>query len=48
MNKIYNSDSLEFLKTREEFEFDLNYCDPPYALGSEVIIRADGQVSLFD
>lgn len=37
-------DSLEFLKERADYEFDINYSDPPYALGSEVIIRADGKV----
>jgi DNA modification methylase len=37
-------DSQEFLKTIEEYGLDIVYCDPPYALGSEVIIRKDGKV----
>lgn len=41
---IETKDSLEFLKERADYEFDINYSDPPYALGSEVIIRADGKV----
>ena len=44
MNKIHNLDSLEFLKSFNDYEFDINYSDPPYALGSEVIIREDGKV----
>lgn len=41
---IYTQDSLEFLKERADYEFDINYSDPPYALGSEVIVRPDGKV----
>jgi len=41
---IKQSDSLEFLKTIGEYENDIIYSDPPYALGSEIIIRADGMV----
>lgn len=41
---IETKDSLEFLKERQDFEFDIMYSDPPYALGSEVIIREDGMV----
>src|SRR5574344_1432601 len=41
---IINSDSLEFLRKQEDYSFDINYSDPPYALGSEVIIRPDGKV----
>lgn len=41
---IETKDSLEFLKERADYEFDINYSDPPYALGSEVIIRPDGKV----
>jgi DNA modification methylase len=44
LNEIYNKDSLEFLKERADYEFDINYSDPPYALGSEVIIRPDDKV----
>ena len=38
------NDSLEYLKTKQDYEFDINYSDPPYALGSEVMIRPDGKV----
>ena len=41
---IKQSDSLEYLKSCSDYEFDINYSDPPYALGSEVIIRPDGKV----
>jgi site-specific DNA-methyltransferase (adenine-specific) len=41
---ITRSDSLEYLKSCGDYEFDINYSDPPYALGSEVIIRPDGKV----
>lgn len=41
---IENKDSLEFLKTIGDYENDIIYCDPPYALGSEIIIRQDGMV----
>lgn len=41
---IFCSDSLEFLRKQEDYSFDINYSDPPYALGSEVIIRPDGKV----
>lgn len=37
------SDSLEFLKNKKDFEFDINYADVPYALGSEVIIQENGK-----
>jgi DNA modification methylase len=37
------SDSLEFLKKLEDNSVDINYSDPPYALGSEIIIRKDGK-----
>lgn len=30
-------DSLEFLSGQKDFENDIIFCDPPYALGSEVI-----------
>lgn len=43
-NMIFCSDSLEFLRKQEDYSFDINYSDPPYALGSEVIIRPDGKV----
>ena len=40
---ITTKDSLEFLKEQKDFAFDINYSDPPYALGSEIIIRPDGK-----
>jgi DNA modification methylase len=40
---ITTKDSLEFLKKQKDFAFDINYSDPPYALGSEIIIRPDGK-----
>jgi DNA modification methylase len=40
---IVKKDSLAFLKEQKDFAFDINYSDPPYALGSEIIIRADGK-----
>lgn len=40
---IVTQDSLEFLKMQKDFAFDINYSDPPYALGSEIIIRPDGK-----
>ena len=30
---IKTSDSLEYLKTLEDYSQDIIYCDPPYALG---------------
>jgi DNA modification methylase len=38
------SDSLEYLKEIENYGIDMIYADPPYALGSEVIVRKDGKV----
>jgi site-specific DNA-methyltransferase (adenine-specific) len=43
-NKIHLIDSNEFLSKFSEYEFDMIFADPPYALGSEVIIRKDGKV----
>jgi DNA modification methylase len=40
---ITTKDSLEFLKEQKDYAFDINYSDPPYALGSEIIIRPDGK-----
>ena len=40
---ILEKDSLAFLKEQKDFAFDINYSDPPYALGSEIIIRPDGK-----
>ena len=42
--KVHLSDSNEFLSKFSEYEFDMIFADPPYALGSEVIIRKDGKV----
>jgi DNA modification methylase len=39
MNKILNEDSLNFLKKQENFSVDINYSDPPYALGSKITIK---------
>jgi len=36
-------DSLEFLKKQDDFSADIIFCDPPYALGSEIIIKEDGK-----
>jgi len=41
---IYHKDSLEFLKEQKNHIFDINYSDPPYALGSEIYIRPDGKL----
>ena len=40
---IHCSDSLEFLKQKKDFQFDIYYADVPYALGSEIYIRSDGK-----
>lgn len=40
---IIQKDSLEFLQEQKDFAFDINYSDPPYALGSEIYIRPDGK-----
>jgi hypothetical protein len=40
---IQQKDSLEFLQGQKDFAFDINYSDPPYALGSEIYIRPDGK-----
>ena len=37
-------DSLKFLKSIADYENDIIFCDPPYALGSEIIIKSDGKV----
>lgn len=41
---IKNQDALEFLREQPDLSADILYCDPPYALGSEIIIRQDGKV----
>ena len=40
---LVNTDSLQFLKAKETYSTDIVFCDPPYGLGSEVIIRPDGK-----
>lgn len=40
---IVQKDSLAFLQEQKDFAFDINYSDPPYALGSEIYIRPDGK-----
>lgn len=42
-NQIYNCDCLEYMRKLPNNSVDLIFTDPPYALGSEVIIRADGK-----
>ena len=41
---IKNMDSLEYISELKEYSQDIMFCDPPYALGSEVIVRPDGKV----
>ena len=43
-NTIKTMDSLEYLSELKEYSQDIMFCDPPYALGSEVIVRPDGKV----
>jgi hypothetical protein len=40
---ITRGDALEWLKSQEDNSADLLFCDPPYALGSEITIRQDGK-----
>ena len=42
-NQLINGDCLEVLKTLPDNSIGLIFTDPPYALGSEVIIRKDGK-----
>lgn len=42
-NKVYCIDAIEGLKQLEDNSVDLIVTDPPYALGSTVIIRPDGK-----
>ena len=41
---LHTRDSLAYLKSLSDYSQDILYCDPPYALGSDVIIRKDGKV----
>jgi site-specific DNA-methyltransferase (adenine-specific) len=43
MIELKQGDCLELLKTLPDCSIDLIFCDPPYALGSEVIIKPDGK-----
>ena len=43
MIQIENNCALKWLKEQSDFSADLIYCDPPYALGSEIIIKPDGK-----
>ena len=43
-NIIQNKDSLEFLKEQLDFDIDIIYCDPPYQLGSKVIVKDNGKI----
>ena len=43
-NTIKTMDSLEYVSALKEYSQDIMFCDPPYALGSEVIVRPDGKV----
>lgn len=45
MSKIIlqNGDCLELMKGLDNNSIDLIFCDPPYALGSEVIIKPNGK-----
>ena len=40
---LQNGDCLELMKGLGDNSVDLIFCDPPYALGSEVIIKPDGK-----
>jgi len=42
-NIIQVKDSVVFLQEQDDFSVDIIFCDPPYALGSEIIIREDGK-----
>jgi DNA modification methylase len=43
MIKIENGCALEWLKLQADYSADMIYCDPPYALGSDITIRPDGK-----
>jgi site-specific DNA-methyltransferase (adenine-specific) len=43
MIQIKNNCALQWLKEQPDYSADLIYCDPPYALGSEIIIKPDGK-----
>ena len=41
---IIQSDSLEFMKKQSDYSLDIVFADPPYGMGSDVVIRPDGMV----
>jgi DNA modification methylase len=41
--ELKQGDCLELMKTLPDNSIDLIFCDPPYALGSEVIIKPNGK-----
>jgi DNA modification methylase len=41
--QIENGCALEWLKLQADYSADMIYCDPPYALGSDITIRPDGK-----
>ena len=41
--ELKQGDCLELMKTLPDNSIDLIFCDPPYALGSEVIIKENGK-----
>jgi site-specific DNA-methyltransferase (adenine-specific) len=43
IGKIINNNCIEYFKELQDNSVDLIFTDPPYALGSEVIIRQDGK-----
>ena len=43
MKTLHNACCLEVMQGMTDYSVDLLFCDPPYALGSEVIIRLDGK-----
>jgi hypothetical protein len=43
MIELKQGDCLELMKTLPDNSIDLIFCDPPYALGSEVIIKPNGK-----
>ena len=42
-NKIYCCSCLDLLPQLDDFSSDLIFADPPYNLGSEIIIKPDGK-----
>jgi hypothetical protein len=41
---IIKKDALQFLKEQKDYSSDIIFCDPPYALGSKIIIKENGKV----